>query len=280
MCHDVLWVFVQVHEGQSTPSFIQALASRISGFTELINTLKASQRQQYASLLQQEQQLLQELQAVHIADDADPLQQDDCSQDSSSEQHPVSSGWQDSDAVGSRYRNDSPNKHRQQSHHNCSTSQPQQWSSKAAKAVTPRRVNSRAGTTDNTAAHNSSSDLLPEVVAYNNFLARHGPTGGWHPDDHNTFMSVLRSSRYASSARRSACRLLHLVLGMAVKLPVYRQLMIVHITSNLLNGLVAAVFAGVITVLQFLQLLMRCPCIPARLSLHTAAGMLTSQSWT
>jgi hypothetical protein len=40
--------------------------------------------------------------------------------------------------------------------------------------------------------------LLPEVVAYDNFVAQHGATGGWHPDDLNTFVALLRRSRYTA----------------------------------------------------------------------------------
>jgi hypothetical protein len=41
-----------------------------------------------------------------------------------------------------------------------------------------------------------ASTLLPEVIAYDEFVVQHGPTGGWHPDDHNTFVALLRRSRY------------------------------------------------------------------------------------
>eukprot|EP00878_Enallax_costatus_P044475 GHUV01053116.1.p1 GENE.GHUV01053116.1~~GHUV01053116.1.p1 ORF type:complete len:497 (+),score=185.11 GHUV01053116.1:231-1721(+) len=172
----------QVNEGQPTPSFIQALAAQISGFTQLLNTLKASHRQQYASLLQQEQQLLQELEAADIVEDYEPLQHESHSQDSQ--------GQQNADGF-------SP------SRQGCfSSQQPRRSSADGhAPATTPRRRSTAsAGAAGSAAAHSSAGNLLPEVAAYDNFLAKHGPTGGWHPDDHNTFMSVLRSNRGDYSA--------------------------------------------------------------------------------
>jgi hypothetical protein len=37
-----------------------------------------------------------------------------------------------------------------------------------------------------------SSGLLPEVAEYDSFLARSGPSGGWHDDDHAAWMALLR----------------------------------------------------------------------------------------
>ncbi|KAL4421428.1 hypothetical protein ABPG75_010719 [Micractinium tetrahymenae] len=49
----------------------------------------------------------------------------------------------------------------------------------------------------------SGSSLPPEVVAHDTFLQRHGPKGGWHPDDHAEFERILRSCRgnYAHAAQ-------------------------------------------------------------------------------
>ncbi|KAG2496248.1 hypothetical protein HYH03_005846 [Edaphochlamys debaryana] len=35
--------------------------------------------------------------------------------------------------------------------------------------------------------------LAPEVRAYDDFMAEHGPTGGWDPEDHEEFLAVLKS---------------------------------------------------------------------------------------
>ncbi|KAL3149357.1 hypothetical protein ABBQ32_002160 [Trebouxia sp. C0010 RCD-2024] len=34
--------------------------------------------------------------------------------------------------------------------------------------------------------------LLPEVEAFDDFHEQHGPTGGWHPDDHSEFERILK----------------------------------------------------------------------------------------
>ncbi|KAL4855686.1 Reticulocyte-binding protein 2 a [Chlorella vulgaris] len=42
----------------------------------------------------------------------------------------------------------------------------------------------------------TAGDSLPgEVRALDTFLQRHGPTGGWHPDDHAEFERILRACR-------------------------------------------------------------------------------------
>ncbi|KAF5834800.1 hypothetical protein DUNSADRAFT_8441 [Dunaliella salina] len=41
-------------------------------------------------------------------------------------------------------------------------------------------------------AQNSSS-LAPEVIEFEEFLAKHGETGGWHPDDHAEFVNILKA---------------------------------------------------------------------------------------
>ena len=37
--------------------------------------------------------------------------------------------------------------------------------------------------------------LLPEVEVYDDFHELHGPTGGWHPDDHAEFERILKACR-------------------------------------------------------------------------------------
>lgn len=37
--------------------------------------------------------------------------------------------------------------------------------------------------------------LLPEVEAFEDFHEQHGPTGGWHPDDHAEFGSILKACK-------------------------------------------------------------------------------------
>ena len=37
--------------------------------------------------------------------------------------------------------------------------------------------------------------LLPEVEAFDDFHEQHGPTGGWHPDDHSEFERILKACK-------------------------------------------------------------------------------------
>ncbi|KAA6427414.1 MAG: hypothetical protein FRX49_02078 [Trebouxia sp. A1-2] len=37
--------------------------------------------------------------------------------------------------------------------------------------------------------------LLPEVEAFEDFHEQHGPTGGWHPDDHSEFERILKACK-------------------------------------------------------------------------------------
>lgn len=178
---------MQVNDGQVTNSFIQTVATRISAFTDFLTSVKAHQRQQYAALLQQEQCLLQDLQAIPSAFEVDlpaDLECDEavCAQTGNVYSHQQSSqiavaGQGQADAVQRSHRHDSPNKLRQR------------HSSSASSAAMANHHSSEQ----------CSSTLLPEVVAYDQYLTRHGDTGGWHPDDHNTFLSILRSNRYSAS---------------------------------------------------------------------------------
>lgn len=46
-----------------------------------------------------------------------------------------------------------------------------------------------------TAPPHSQSDLPPEVQECDAFLQRHGPTGGWDPEDHAEFERILKACR-------------------------------------------------------------------------------------
>ena len=36
---------------------------------------------------------------------------------------------------------------------------------------------------------------MPEVEASEDFHEQHGPTGGWHPDDHSEFERILKACK-------------------------------------------------------------------------------------
>lgn len=36
---------------------------------------------------------------------------------------------------------------------------------------------------------------MPEVQAFEEFHEQHGPTGGWHPDDHSEFERILKACK-------------------------------------------------------------------------------------
>lgn len=46
------------------------------------------------------------------------------------------------------------------------------------------------------------SGLLPEVIAFNDFIDDHGPSGGWHEEDHAGFMDALRRCKVMINAVR------------------------------------------------------------------------------
>jgi hypothetical protein len=230
-CHALCFVLdMQVQQGQQqqppAPTFIQELAASISSFTELLNSIKAQQRQQYGSLLQQEQQLLDELGTLQLCIESidDNSSQTtagsylggsaSCSDYSGSDEACL----QDSFCSGA-CRDDSPSKLRRQRSAGGSTSKsstgtnsmlrtrPSTATATAAAAGCPRSNagSSRSSSSNSSRASlahgagagttSSSSSLLPEVVAYDEFVAQHGATGGWHPDDHNMFVALLRRSR-------------------------------------------------------------------------------------
>eukprot|EP00775_Hariotina_reticulata_P002663 gene2663-2963_t len=157
---------------QPTPSCIQSLASNINSVTQQLNQLKALQRQQYSALLQQEQQLLEELDAVQLASLS-------CNDDHPADPHisyaaaPAQCKDTGQQQGALLHAPDSPSK--------------QAPAAASAAGLRPEHKSS----TSNTAGKQDST-LPPEVIAYDSFLARHGNTGGWHPDDHTRFLSVLR----------------------------------------------------------------------------------------
>jgi hypothetical protein len=238
---------LQVQQGQQQqlppPTFIQELAASICSFTELLNSLKAQQRQQYGSLLQQEQQLLEELGTLQLC--VDSIEDNSSSQpavggllgSSASCSYNYSSGsdeacLQDSFSAGA-CRQDSPSKLRTQRiasataskgntvSNSMSRTRPSTASGTAAAAGRPRSSSQQqpapgaasssstrvslgsAGGVGGNSSSSCSSTLLPEVVAYDDFVAQHGATGGWHPDDHNTFVALLRRSRYSCQPHMS-----------------------------------------------------------------------------
>ena len=44
------------------------------------------------------------------------------------------------------------------------------------------------------AAQDGGGSLVPEAKAHDDFLAKHGPCGGWHPDDAATFAQAFRQA--------------------------------------------------------------------------------------
>lgn len=227
---------MQVHQGQQqqppAPTFIQDLAASIGSFTELLNSLKAQQRQQYASLLQQEQQLLDELGTLQLCVDSIEESSGQTAAGSflgGSASCSYNSGNYDGclqDSFSSAAcRQDSPSKLRRQrnaggsvsksstSINSMSRTRPSTATAAPSNAQhVPGSTNSRRSSSSNNSSRISlapaagsgrdssssgscSSTLLPEVVAYDEFVAQHGATGGWHPDDHNTFVALLRRSR-------------------------------------------------------------------------------------
>uniref|UniRef100_A0A383VQX3 Uncharacterized protein n=1 Tax=Tetradesmus obliquus TaxID=3088 RepID=A0A383VQX3_TETOB len=231
---------MQVQQGQHqqlpAPTFIQDLAASIGSFTELLNSLKAQQRQQYASLLQQEQQLLDELGTLQLcveSIDESSSQTAAGSYLGGSASCSYNSGNDDGclqDSFSSAAcREDSPSKLRGQrsaggsvsksstSINSMSRTRPSTATATVSNAqYVPGSTNSRRSSSNNSSrtslapaagsgrdsssSGSCSSTLLPEVVAYDEFVAQHGATGGWHPDDHKTFVALLRRSRGDYSA--------------------------------------------------------------------------------
>lgn len=216
----------QVAQGQqqqqTPPSFIQDLAVQISSVTELLSSLKSQQRQQYSSLLQQEQRLLVEIDQLQLnlgscSDNSQGSLQNDPYGNSSD--YLQDSFGAAPDAIGAAKKPSSTSKlHENSSGTTAATVNSSSCTSKPAVAPhttgaatscqTPAAgtscswADSSSSTTSSTTPRALSacrnSTLLPEVLAYDDFTSHHGATGGWHPDDHNTFLTVLRRSRCAA----------------------------------------------------------------------------------
>lgn len=204
-------------EGQANAAFIAALSDRLTRFAQQLTSIKQQQRQDYAGLLQQEQQLLEELALLELTlqdEDAQNCMQQPTSTSTTSAPHTndwllnttttssssgaaactthATEGSSASDCV--RWSPDRParGQHASGSSSNSPSKQPHVGSS------TPAAVSSLPGGASGSKNNNSNSSgsLPPEVEAYDAFLSRHGPTGGWHPDDHKSFMDILKAHRY------------------------------------------------------------------------------------
>lgn len=196
-------------EGQTDAAFLAALSDRITTFTQQLNTIKQQQRSDYAVLLREEQQLLEELAVLELSLAEEHVQDTQSAQPAwpgpadagcfhaspAQQQRRVSTAWEPS-CSSSRLST------AQDSFLQASSSR--RASDAAADCVckSPDRPSGQAGSNSSSpvkgpCAGASSSSLPPEVQAYDAFLARHGATGGWHPDDHKTFMAILKAHRYA-----------------------------------------------------------------------------------
>jgi hypothetical protein len=205
-------------EGQANAAFIAALSDRITTYAQQLNTIKQQQRSRYAVLLQEEQQLLEELAVLELTLTDEQLQQEPQLAQAawpgpagadlvSAGPARVSTAWEPS-CSGSRLS----------TAQDSSLQAPfsRRSSSSAADCVhrSPDRPNRQGGATSSSASpvkgpssgslhagSCSSSSLPPEVQTYDVFLARHGPAGGWHPDDHKTFLAILKAHRCDLCAR-------------------------------------------------------------------------------
>jgi len=195
-------------EGQATAAFIAALSDRITSFTQQLNSIKQQQRSDYGSLLQQEQQLLEELAVLELTlQDEQQLQPGPAHAES----------WHGPAGLhaGNATLSTAQGRACCSSQHGMLHMQDNGTGADAAADCvcrSPDRGSSRSPTKEplhgssTTSLHTSavapapmsggsSSNLPPEVQAYDAFITRHGATGGWHPDDHKTFMAVLKAHR-------------------------------------------------------------------------------------
>lgn len=202
---------------------IAALSDRTTTFAQQLNTIKQQQRSDYAVLLQEEQELLEELAVLELTLTDEQLQQepqsaqaawfgpagtDPVSAGPAQGQHRISTAWE---ATCSSSRLSTAQ------HSFLQAPSSRRSSDAAADCVcrSPDRPSRQAGATSSSSSpvkgpssgslhvgsNASSSSLPPEVQTYDAFLARHGATGGWHPDDHKTFMAILKAHRCAEWAR-------------------------------------------------------------------------------
>lgn len=197
-------------EGHATAAFIAALSDRITSFTQHLNSIKQQQRSDYGSLLQQEQQLLEELAVLELTLlDEQQLQpapaHADCwhspaglhagSATLSTAQGRTSCSSQH----GTLHMQDNGTGADAAADCVCRSPDRQQDSRSSSRSPAKQPLHGPSTTSMHTNAvvpsPGSSSSLPPEVQAYDAFIARHGATGGWHPDDHKAFMEVLKAHR-------------------------------------------------------------------------------------
>lgn len=204
---------VSAGEGQANAAFIAALSDRITSFTKQLNSIKQQQRSDYAALLQEEQQLLEELAVLDLTL-ADWAQQQ--SGYEAQEEHAAAGRPQHSPGAAWGHASCSsqpPGSSPYQSAQAAGSSSSRRGSDSAADCVcrSPDRPSRQAGGSSSqhgspvkglascpaaaAAAGSGGGGLPPEVQAYDAFLARHGDTGGWHADDHKTFMALLKAHR-------------------------------------------------------------------------------------
>lgn len=217
--------------GQASTAFISALSDRISTFAQQLNAIKQQQHSDYAFLLQEEQQLLEELAVLELTLTSTPQEQQQLQEYEQQEEGPRSVP-----GLGCEWPCPAADAGSRLSQHECNTSTgtnscrrssdtaadcvctspdspDRRTGSSPAKGPNAGGTSSRSWVDTHTkgsssscggggvqAMANSSSSsggLLPEVEAYDAFLARHGATGGWHPEDHATFMAILKAHRWA-----------------------------------------------------------------------------------
>lgn len=216
--------------GQASTAFISALSDRISTFAQQLNAIKQLQRSDYTLLLQEEQQLLEELAVLELTLISTPQEQQqlqECEQQ-------VDGITRSAPGLGREWPCPAADTGSRLSQHECNTpstgtnscrrssdtaadcictspDRPSRHTSTSpAKGPNADGANSSTRVDTHTKGSSSSSGvhaaanssrsstggLLPEVEAYDAFLARHGATGGWHPEDHATFMAILKAHRW------------------------------------------------------------------------------------
>lgn len=215
--------------GQASTAFISALSDRISTFAQQLNAIKQQQRSDYALLLQEEQQLLEELAVLELTLTSTPQEQQQLQECEQQVEGPRSAP-----GLGREWPCPAADTGSRLSQHECNTPSTgtnscRRSSDTAADCIctspdrpgrhtstSPAKGPNAGGANSSTrvdthtkgsssssgvhAAANSSSSstggLLPEVEACDAFLARHGATDGWHPEDHATFMAILKAHRW------------------------------------------------------------------------------------
>jgi hypothetical protein len=212
--------------GQASTTFISALSDRISTFAQQLNAIKQQQRSDYAVLLQEEQQLLEELAVLELTLTSTPQEQQQQQQIEQQEQEPaLPRAWPvpaantgsslsqharntSTTTTSSRRRSsdtaadcvctspDRPGRHTGSSPAKGPNAGGASSNSSRGDIHAKGSSSSSAGVHAMASSTSSSSGLPPEVQAYDAFLTRHGATGGWHPEDHATFMAILKAHRW------------------------------------------------------------------------------------